>query len=98
MGWEVPLEKEMATHSSILVWKIPRREAGWWVIVHGVSKSEIGQSKGHAHCQQNLDTPKERKGGTLLTHLSPGARRRWKHFPPTIPTQISLCCVLFSKG
>ena len=23
MGWEDPLEKEMATHSSILTWKIP---------------------------------------------------------------------------
>ena len=23
MGWEDPLEKEMATHSSILAWKIP---------------------------------------------------------------------------
>ena len=22
LGWEVPLEKEMATHSSILAWKI----------------------------------------------------------------------------
>ena len=23
LGWEDPLEKEMATHSSILAWKIP---------------------------------------------------------------------------
>ena len=23
LGWEEPLEKEMATHSSILAWKIP---------------------------------------------------------------------------
>ena len=29
MGWEVPLEKEMATHSSILAWRIPwTEEAG----------------------------------------------------------------------
>ena len=26
LGWEVPLEKEMATHSSILAWKIPWME------------------------------------------------------------------------
>ena len=25
-NWEDPLEKEMAIHSSILVWKIPRTE------------------------------------------------------------------------
>ena len=26
LGWEDPLEKEMATHSSILVWRIPWME------------------------------------------------------------------------
>ena len=26
LGWEEPLEKEMATHSSILAWKIPWTE------------------------------------------------------------------------
>ena len=26
LGWENPLEKEMATHSSILAWKIPGTE------------------------------------------------------------------------
>ena len=26
LGWEDPLEKEIATHSSILVWKIPWME------------------------------------------------------------------------
>ena len=26
LGWEDPLEKEMATHSSILVWKFPWTE------------------------------------------------------------------------
>ena len=26
LGWEDPLEKEMATHSSILAWEIPREE------------------------------------------------------------------------
>ena len=26
LGWEDPLEKEMATHSSVLAWRIPRTE------------------------------------------------------------------------
>ena len=26
LGWEDPLEEEMATHSNILAWRIPRRE------------------------------------------------------------------------
>ena len=37
-GQEDPLEKEMATHSSILAWKIPWTGA-WWTVVHGVTKS-----------------------------------------------------------
>ena len=36
-GWEDLLEKEMATHSSILAWKI-HRGAGW-ATVHVVAKS-----------------------------------------------------------
>ena len=39
MGLEDPLEKEMATHSSILAWKIPMDRVAWWAIVHGVAKS-----------------------------------------------------------
>ena len=26
LGWENPLEEEMATHSSILAWRLPRAE------------------------------------------------------------------------
>ena len=26
LGWEVPLEKEMAPHSSILAWETPRTQ------------------------------------------------------------------------
>ena len=37
LGWEDPLEKEMATHSSILAWELPWRGA-WPAIVHGVTK------------------------------------------------------------
>ena len=29
LGWEDPLEKEMATHSSILAWIIPWSEDPW---------------------------------------------------------------------
>ena len=35
------VEKEMATHSSILVWKIPKDRGAWRAIVHGVTKSRI---------------------------------------------------------
>ena len=44
LGGEDPLDKEMATHSSILAWKIPDREI-WWDIVHGVTKNWTQLSK-----------------------------------------------------
>ena len=39
LGQEDPLEKGMATHSSILAWKIPQRSLVGY-IVHGVAKSQ----------------------------------------------------------
>ena len=41
LGWEDPLEKEMAAHSSILAWKIP------WTAEPGRSPSMGSQSVGH---------------------------------------------------
>ena len=35
---EDPLEKETATHSSILAWKIPWTEGAWRATVHEVSR------------------------------------------------------------
>ena len=39
LGQEDPLEKEMATHSSILAWKIPWTEEPGRLQSHGVAKS-----------------------------------------------------------
>ena len=39
LGWEDPLEKEMATHSSTLAWKILQTEEPGQATVHGVAKS-----------------------------------------------------------
>ena len=38
LGWEDPLEKGMATHSSILAWMIPMDRGAWWATVHGGHK------------------------------------------------------------
>ena len=38
LGWEDPLEKEMATHSNILAWRIPRTEEPGRFPVHGVAR------------------------------------------------------------
>ena len=43
LGWEDPPEKGTATHSSILVWRIP------WTKVHEAAKSQIRLSDFHFH-------------------------------------------------
>ena len=41
LGWEGPLEEEMATHSSILAWEIPRtEEPGRLHTAYGVAKNQ----------------------------------------------------------
>ena len=48
MGQEVPLEKEMATHASILAWRIPMDRGALQAIVHGVAKSQTRLSDKHS--------------------------------------------------
>ena len=36
-GWEDPLEKGVATHSSILAWRVPTDRRAWWAAVHGIA-------------------------------------------------------------
>ena len=40
LGQEDPLEEGMATHSSILAWRIPMHRGAWWATVHRVAKSQ----------------------------------------------------------
>ena len=51
LGWEDPLEKGMATHFSILAWRIPRTE---WAIVHGGRKQS--DTNEHEHTCMHGDT------------------------------------------
>ena len=39
LGWEDPLEKGKATHSSVLAWRIPMNRGAWWAAVYGVAQS-----------------------------------------------------------
>ena len=40
LGWEDLLEEGMATHSSILAWRIPVDRGAWRSTVYGVTKSQ----------------------------------------------------------
>ena len=42
LSWEDLLEKEMATHPSILAWRTPMDRGVWRVTAHGITKSQTG--------------------------------------------------------
>ena len=49
LGCEDPLEEGMATHSSILAWRIPMDKRAWRAIVHRVAKSQTQLSNKTQH-------------------------------------------------
>ena len=59
LGWEDPLEKEMATHSSTLAWKIP------WTEGPGKLQSMGLQRVTHQHGEETHEDP-----GSLRNHAA----------------------------
>ena len=57
LGWEDPLEEGMATHSSILAWRIPVDRGTWQATytVHGVAESDITERLRTAQAIINID-------------------------------------------
>ena len=50
LGCEDPLEEGMATHSSILAWRIPMVRGAWWTVVRGGhKKSDTTERLSTAH-------------------------------------------------
>ena len=43
LGWQDPLEESMATHSSILAWRILKDRGARQAAVHGVGKSDMSE-------------------------------------------------------
>ena len=49
LGWEYPLEEGMATHSSIVAWRIPKDRGAWRATVHGAAESDMTERLSTAH-------------------------------------------------
>ena len=61
LGWEDPLEEGMATHCSILVWRIPMDRWAWWATVLGVTKSRTRLSdQAHIHLTRLWSPPDQK--------------------------------------
>ena len=56
LGWEDPLEKEMATLSSILAWRIPRTEEPGGLQFMGSQESDATEWL-HFHCSKGAAGP-----------------------------------------
>ena len=54
LGGEDPLEEGMATHSSILAWRIPMDRGAWWAKVHGLMKSQTQQKRLSMHAMTEV--------------------------------------------
>ena len=48
LGWEDPLEKDVATHSSIPAWRIPVDRGARWATVHGIAESDATEQLTYA--------------------------------------------------
>ena len=44
LGWDDPLEEEMATNSRVLAWENSMDRGAWWATVHG-SHKELDMTK-----------------------------------------------------
>jgi len=62
LGWENSMEEAMATHSSILAWRIPIDRGVWQAILHGVTKSQTQLSDKHTHTYSQLGLPGGARG------------------------------------
>ena len=62
LGWEGPLEKEMATHSSILTWRIPWTEEPGGLQTMGLQKSDTTERL-HFHfpTENSMEVPQKTK-------------------------------------
>jgi len=56
LGREDPLEEGMATHSSILAWRVPMDRGAWWTTVRGVTKSQTQLSESAQHMSKTPGT------------------------------------------
>ena len=87
----------MATHSSVLAWRIPEDGGAWWVAIYGVAQSQTrlkrlsssssssrGKRKTEEQQLENLLGEKKRESGFHIDHQQPKAKNS-NLMSPAIP-------------
>ena len=74
LGWEDPLVEGIATHSSVLAWRVPMDRGAWRAAVHGVAKGWTQLSEHAQHIRGHT--------GTAVFLVCPGSL--W-----TFPTEVA---------
>ena len=67
LGWEDPLKDGMATHFSILAWRIPMDRGAWWATIHGIAKSWTRLSDSAQHRKEKIQ-PHRTEADLSLAH------------------------------
>ena len=66
LGWENSMEEGMATHPSILAWRIPIDRGAWQAILHGLKKSQTQLDSKHTYTYSHRGLPGGASGRNLL--------------------------------
>ena len=94
------LEKEMATHSSVLAWRIPGMVRAWWAAVYGVAQSwtRLKRLSSSIYSFPLVKYSCLLSAGFLHTPLSLKVYSRYicgKRRTPRPPTPLSSCSPIF---
>ena len=80
LGWEDPLEEVLATHSSILAWRIPMDRGAWRATVQRATKSQTWLSvhKPHhtSHTHETMHDQGPTKGNWATTYWKAGPNQQ----------------------
>ena len=89
---KIPWRRGMATHSSILAWRIPMDRGAWWATIHGVAESGTTERL-HVLSEGFFGDvyPRENTAGLHSSTSGSGERGTWWLFPRW---SLSVLCTL----
>ena len=99
LGWEDRLEKEMATHSSTLAWRIPTDRGAWRAMVHRIAKNRTRLSNWMQHSafpEPPASTPFPSNSPPAFLSTPSGNSRAGGASPPRYthpPFPLNPCCL-----